>query len=276
MPLAVSNILWAEEKDETPCLRAARDAGADGIEVAPGRIAPWDSLDEAKAAAYRRKLEDLGFQIPSLQAIFFGCAGMALLGDPESYERLAEHLRRVAGIANRLGAKRLVFGAPKNRVRGAMDEKTAFDLAVERLLPVARDMKREGVALVFEAVPAAYGCDFIQTTREAARLVRAVGDAGLRLHLDIGAALAAGEDPAALALENADILAHLHVSLPGLGPLRPLGEAGENLDLALANVEYDGWASIEIKPQEKPLACLSSSIALARKTFSRTLRKICS
>lgn len=271
MPLAISNLLWAKEEKEDDFLRAAKAYGVSGIEVAPGRIAPWEEMDDRKVAAYRQKVNDAGLLIPSMQAIFFGCQGMGLLGDTDSFTRMAEHLRRVAGVAQALGAGVLVFGAPKNRLRGKLSEEEAFLLAAERLSLVAQDMTKENVRLVIEAVPAVFGGDFIHTTQEAAQLVRKVGHDAIRLHLDSAAMITAQERPENILRAHADSLAHVHASVPGMGVLTPFGAVGRALDLCLAENAYKGWISIEVMPQEDPLPCLKTSILIAKETFVESL-----
>ncbi|HBM90557.1 MAG TPA: hypothetical protein DD400_01570 [Rhodospirillaceae bacterium] len=270
MPLAISNIFWSQEEDDK-ALPLARSSGAKGIEVAPTRIAPWGELNVRKAKDYRQRLKDLDLQIPSLQAILYGCKDMQLLGEEDAFNRLLEHFKFVAEIAGHLGAMRLVFGAPKYRLRGALGEKEAFDLAVKRLGPVAQIMKDAGVTLVFEAVPATYGCDFIQSTQEARQLVKAVNHDGLRLHLDIGAMITAQEEPETLVQKSASLLSHVHFSVPGLGFLTELGDIGVALDSALVSINYAGWIALEIMPQKEALENLEKMILLARGTFIHTL-----
>lgn len=270
MPLAISNILWPETVDGE-ALRLARAEGADGIEVAPTRIAPWEELTPDLAWAYRRRLEGEGLRIPSLQAILYGRADCQLLGPQDSFARLRDHLEHVADIAEALGATRLVFGAPKYRLRGALPPQEAFRLAAERLAPLAALMGARGLALVLEAVAPAFGCDFITTTMEAAALVRAVGHPGLRLHLDMGTLLTAGESASKVVAEQGALLAHVHVSRPGLAPLSESAEDAP-LDSALATMGYQGWISLEIGPQPEPLATLAAGLRFARRAFARTLQ----
>ncbi len=270
MPLAISNIFWSQEDDDK-ALPFARSSGATGIEVAPTRIAPWDDLSVQKAKDYRQRLKDLDLQIPSLQAILYGCTDMQLLGEENAFHRLSDHLKFVAEIAGCLGSTKLVFGAPKYRLRGALSEKEAFDLAVSRLRPIAQSMKSADVELVFEAVPATYGCDFIHSTYDALELAAAVDHEGLRLHLDIGAMITAQENPETLVQQASPLLSHVHFSVEGLGLLTELGDVGAALDKALACAKYKGWIALEILPQKDALENLEKMIALAQKTFPCTL-----
>lgn len=70
MKLAVSNIAWPAEQDAA-AFALLNELGVGWVEIAPGRIAPWDDLSPSRAAAYRRMLADNGLAVSSLQAIYF-------------------------------------------------------------------------------------------------------------------------------------------------------------------------------------------------------------
>lgn len=269
MPLAISNILWTPEQ-EGAALIAAKAAGTDGIEVAPSRIARWDALTPATAIAYRAKLADNGLTIPSMQALLFGVPDVALLADTASYQRLADHLTRVADIAAILGARVLVFGAPKQRLRGALDAPAANALAAERLRPIGDALHQRGVVLGIEPVPAAYGADFLHNVTEVATLVRQVNHPTIRLHLDTGALHLAGED-VSVVTANADILCHVHLSRQLLAPLTEALPLDAPLAAALQALPYHGWLSIEIGPQAEPLPVINKALPLARTLYGALL-----
>jgi D-psicose/D-tagatose/L-ribulose 3-epimerase len=266
MPLALSNILWPAALDDA-ALVAVRDAGATGIEVAPTRVAPWDELTPEKLRLYRQRLAGLGLCIPSMQAILFGKPEAQLFGDAMQVQQLTDHLIWMADCANELGATKLVFGAPKNRLRGSLVFEEAIKLAAERLLPIASAYAERGVTLVIEAVPTLYGADFLHTAAEVAMLVRTIHHVGLQLHLDCGALLLSEEDVAVTVAAQADILAHVHLSRPQLKPITLLPLDGA-LASALSVADYRGWLSIEIGPQDDALPIIAQSIAVARQAYA--------
>ena len=128
--------------------------GATGVEAAPTRIAPWDALDDAAVAQYRRQMGAAGLQVCSMQAILFGRPDLQLLGDAAGFAALTEHMRRVAAIGHGLGAGVAVLGAPRNRSRGAMTEDDAVALAAERLRVLGGILGAAGLVLGLEPVPA--------------------------------------------------------------------------------------------------------------------------
>ena len=264
MKIAVSNIAWPAEVDaEAYALLAGM--GVAGIEVAPTRVWPgWEGTSPAAVKALRGTMEAAGLKVSSMQSILFQKPELQLFGDGPGF---AEHLTMCAGLAAELGAGAVVFGAPKNRDRGELSEEAAFARAVDVFGPIAEAYAAVGVALCLEANPAQYACNFVTHGREAARLVRAVGSGGFRLHLDTACAAMAGEDVAELVLENADILAHFHASELMLGGFAAPSEGHAGAAAALRTVGYTGWVAVEMRTQEHVLKALTEAARFAVKTY---------
>ncbi|WP_431283411.1 sugar phosphate isomerase/epimerase family protein [Humitalea sp. 24SJ18S-53] len=258
--IAVSNLAWpAEALEEALALLAACDAR--GVEVAPTRMAPWDALTPADLAAYRARLDVHGLVPSSLQAIFFGVPRAQLLGDSAGFDAMVDHLRRVGAVGQALGVSTAVFGAPHNRLRGALTPATAMELAAERLALLAPVAADAGLVLAMEPVPAAYGSDFLMTWRAALALVRHVGHPAVRLHLDTACVALGGGDIAAAVSEGADMLAHFHAAQPKLvdfaEPIPGHAAAGA----ALARAGYNGWVAIEMLEQPDWRGALTGALA---------------
>lgn len=247
MMIAMSNLAFPSE-DIRRSLALWKADGLAGIEVAPTRLAPWDGLTPEILGNYRRTLEDSGLVIPSLQALLFAKEGVALLGDEESFERMVEHLRYVAGIACQLGAKIMVLGAPRQRSRGSLPMSQAIVLGEERLRKCAEAVYKEAeIALGLEPVPAAYGGDFLETAEEVTRMVRTVAHPGLRLHLDTGCVKLGGGDISAAVHAGAPWLSHFHAAEPDLGAFTNPVADHLGAALALVEIEYSAWISIEMR-----------------------------
>ena len=130
MKLAISNIAW-DEHDDPDILSGLRDRGVLGIELAPTKMWPeWKGATPEQAASYRQKLSSLGFEIPAMQAILFGKPELQLF-DRSCHQLFIDHIKLVADLAAELGAGVLVFGAPKNRVRGQLSTQDAMRQAAD-------------------------------------------------------------------------------------------------------------------------------------------------
>lgn len=248
MKLAISNIAW--ELADEPAMRERMQAlGIRGVEVAPTRIDPNPlELPESRLADYRASWEAAGIRIVALQALLFGHPELVLFGDEASRLALVDYLDGMFRVAAELGAYALVFGSPKNRRRGDLSPEEARRIAVPLFRELGERAASRGVALVMEANPPQYNCDFITTSTEAAELVQEVDSPGFRLHLDVAGMWLAGEDPVEAVRAHGATLAHFHVSAPELGPVG--SETRLPYDEALAALVasgYDGWVSIEMR-----------------------------
>ncbi len=261
MKLAISNLAWPADFDDAAFVRLRVD-GIAGIEIAPTRIAPWNELHAGRLAEVRGRIEDAGLTISSLQAILYNVPGAQLLGDAGAFAVMLEHLKRVGEIAAALGAKVAVFGAPKSRLRGDTHPETAFALAAERLARLGDCAALHGLTLGVEPVPAAYGSDFLTRGAEVVDLVRTIDHPSVRVHLDTGCALVAGDSIADLIRSAGPLLVHFHASEPRLGPFAAPASEHAAAAAALTSIDYRGWVSIEMLPvRDAPLAAVAEAIA---------------
>ena len=268
MRLAISNLAWPSEQNEQAFDRLA-GLGVQGVEVAPTRLAAWDDIGDAMLSRYRARVESAGLVVSSLQAVLFGRPALQLLGDGAAYDGMVEHMRQVGGIGSALGAGVLVFGSPRNRLRGDMDMGRAWALARDRLRQLGEITLASGVVIGVEPVPAIYGGDFLTSWSEVLRMVRDVDHPGVRVHLDTGCVSLNG-DAIGDAIEAArDVLCHFHAAQPQLGdfqdPLPSHAEAAAGLHKA----GYRRWLSIEMRERaDEPLAATEHAIRTVRGIYS--------
>lgn len=247
MKLAVSAIAWKPE-DDAEVAAALRQAGVAGVELAP--TAYWAeplvaSRDERRAcgAWWRAK----GFQVPAIQSLLYGHPELNLF-DLEARDHFTRYLLGMLDVAVDLGARVLVFGSPKNRLRGPLPAEEAFALAVESFTTIGAEAELRGVCFCIEPNPPAYGCDFVTTAEEGAALVRAVGSPGFGLHLDTAGLHLVGADPALEVARHVSLLRHCHLSAPNLAPVGvPCGIDHAGVLAALDAGAYQGWVSIEMR-----------------------------
>src|SRR5438552_1722928 len=97
---------------------------------------------------------------------------------------MLEYLSKISWLGGQLGAGPLVFGSPKNRIRGDLTFDEALKIAVPFFRSAAGNAQKNGTILCLEPNPPEYGCDFVTNTREALSVVEQVAHPGFRLHLD--------------------------------------------------------------------------------------------
>ena len=184
--------------------------------------------------------------MPALQAVLFG-APHARLFDATGEVALRDHLVRVAEIAGALGASAVVFGAPKQRDRGALTPEAAHAHAADVFRAIAPSFADRGTCLCIEPNPPRYGCNFVTTAAEGASLVRRVAHPGFGLHLDAAAMFLVGDRLDAVWSEVGELTRHYHVSEPDLGGFTaPQVPHAKNLDV-LRRARYTGWCSVEMR-----------------------------
>ena len=269
MKLAVSNIAWDSNVDDAAAAVLVRE-GVSGVELAPTkwRAAPFDA-SAAEVADLRVRWEDRGLPIVALQSLLFGRPELQLLaGDPERRAMLV-HLRKVADFAAAVGAKALVFGSPKNRLRGERSVEEAMHIARDAFRALAPHARDRGVTFCIEANPSAYGCDFITQTSQAVELCQLADDSSIRVNADLGGMILADEDPAVAIAQAAPFVAHVHASEPHLGQLSTIA-AHERAASALARAGYSGWVSIEMRAPapDDQLGALKRAIRFAKRAYS--------
>ena len=249
MKLAVSNLAWGREQD-IAVGAVLLENGFAGIELAPTKY--WSDLTKVSGSEIdevKRSWIERGLSVCALQSLLFGRASASLFGEAAARAEFVEVIGAAIRIAGRLGAKALVFGSPKNRLKG---ERSTAE-AIAECAPVFRELgslaQRHETKLCVEPNPVAYGCDFITTSDEGALLVEAVGSPGFGLHLDAAGMQLSGEDLAGSIRRHAALISHFHLSAPQLGAVGP----GAGIDYsaaleALSSIGFSGWASIEMRP----------------------------
>ncbi|GHE10642.1 sugar phosphate isomerase/epimerase family protein [Klenkia taihuensis] len=247
MKLAFSNLAWAADRDDAVLPEMPRH-GFEHLEIAPTRI--WAdplAVPQPELRAFRSKVEHHGLRVVALQSLLFGHPELQLFGDDAARDGLADHLTGMARFAAAVGAERLVFGSPGNRRRGELTVEEADAVAVPFFTGLARRAEDLGVCFCIEANPEAYKCDYLTDAVASTAFVRAVDSPGVRLHLDTACMALAGDDAVERVHAGVDVLAHVHLSAPQLGPVGPGGPVDHTeFAAALREVGYPHHVSVEM------------------------------
>jgi D-psicose/D-tagatose/L-ribulose 3-epimerase len=240
-------------------------AGIGAIELAPTTV--WGAERHPSSAEItheRSRWEAEGIRVASLQSILYGKPELQLF-DRNRWGDLRAQLLMMADIAGGLGASRMVFGAPLNRIKGHRSTDEAAIIAAEFFGDLAEGLG--GIGLTLEPIPAAYGADFMTTYAEVVQVADLVDSDRIVPQVDTGCVILSGEDPAECVRRR--VPGHIHVSVPGIGALP--GDVtidwGE-FRTALREVGYEGIINIEILSNRLDTAGeLESSIRWATEFF---------
>jgi D-psicose/D-tagatose/L-ribulose 3-epimerase len=265
--LAVSNLAWDSAEDDEVA-RLLTKLGVTGVELAPTkwRDDPF-AAPLADVRALRRQWSDRGLNIVSLQSLLFGRPELQLFGSTEICHRLADYLRSAIDFAAELGAGAMVFGSPRNRLRGALPNESAMMSAAEFLRDIGEHAANRDVVFCIEANPPQYGGDFITTTVDAVTLCQLVANPAVRVNGDLGGMTLSGESPANSIALTGDLLGHYHISEPNLAELRASADHA-SAARGLAAIAYAGCLSIEMRASsEDHVAPVERAVRFAKYSY---------
>ena len=265
MRLAVSNIGWTSDSDAR-ILPLLKEVGVDGIEVAPGRL--FDNpvsvtMEDARLAA--KNFTDAGLPIVSMQALLFGQPDMRMFGNKTEQSEFKAYLARIIKFAGALGCGPLVFGSPKNRLKGALGFNDAAIGAAHLLQDIGNVSKASGTVFCLEANSTGYGCDFMTCLEQAAYVAAQANHPGVAIVADTGNMIMEDE-PADAVIGVKKHLAHIHISAPNLAPVKPHIGYIKQVIGHLSDIKYEGVVTLEMRvpDDDDPVALLLENAVLIR------------
>jgi len=249
--LAVSNIAWTNDEEPAIALML-QELGVAAIEIAPTKR--WSDPTKASREEideYRGWWSQFGIEVVAFQSMLFSRPDLKLFESVDLRNELAHYMEEFLHLAGDMGAKKLVFGSPKNRQRGRLNPREADVIARDFFSSLGRIAEKYGTILCIEPNAPQYSCDYITTANEGATLVRSVDADGFGLHLDTACMTLAGDDMVTAINDNIGILKHFHVSAPMLDRVYDRDDVDYRAAAqALHDTKYDGMVSIEMRPSE--------------------------
>jgi sugar phosphate isomerase/epimerase len=258
MRFAICNELFEGWPFDAVC-RFVKEAGYDGLEVAPFTLAPRiTDVTGERRALLRQQAADVGVEIIGLHWLLAGTQEFHLTSpDPAVRLRTADYIVSLSEACRDMGGALMVFGSPKQRsLLPGVSREQAFDWAAETFRSVMRAVEGNGVSICMEPLSPSE-TDFINTCEEATALIRAVDHPNFRLHLDVKAMSSEPTPMVELIRRYAPAACHFHANDanlrgPGFGEIDFLP-----IFRALHDAGYDGWVSVEVfdyKPDPETIA----------------------
>lgn len=242
MKYSISNIAWNETDDEV-MYEYINLAGFHAIEIAPTRLCkenPYDNIDISLTKAKILK-EKYNLDISSMQSIWFG-RNENIFHSKVERNILLEYTKKAIDYAVALSCNNLVFGCPRNRIIDNVDQ---IMIADEFFFKIGELANSTGVVIAFEPNPTIYNTNFINTTKEAASLIKRINSEGLKINMDLGTVIWNNEDLDEI-LKNIKYINHIHISEPYLEKIEKR-ELHKKLSKKLFERNYEKYVSIEMK-----------------------------
>ena len=225
MRLGFSNIAWSTEHDEAVG-QFLQQRGIDSIDIALSKYFPdihSTTTDDVQCVI--DFWANYGISIYGIQSLLFGTSGLNLFTSESNRQDMIHHLRRVIKLSDLLGAKRLVFGSPKNRDASGVEKSEADRIAVRFFRELASILEDTDIVLCLEPNPTIYNCNYLIDSASAYALVKLIDRPSIGLQMDFGSILANGEDCEQVLRDHGDVIRYAHISEPYLKAMNP-----ENLD----------------------------------------------
>jgi len=252
MRFAICNETFGE-RSFADTFSTIRKLGYTGVEIAPFTFAPRDEpfdirrIPAERIVETRTMAEDAGLEVVGLHWLLAKTEGFYLTSpDPTVRRHTAEYLRVLTEVCASLGGKIMVLGSPKQRnLLPGLSHDDAEAYAVEVLHGAIHTCTELDVTLAIEPLGPGEG-DFLLTAAAGIQLVKKIGSAHCKLHLDVKAMSSENKPIPDIIRESEPWIAHFHANDPNL-----LGPGMGNVDFrpifaALKAIKYAGWVSVEV------------------------------
>jgi D-psicose/D-tagatose/L-ribulose 3-epimerase len=255
MKYGVNLMVWTTRvgKEQDALLARIREWGFDGVELFLSPQEPED-IPLVKRTLDRMRLECTACSVLPREANL-------LSAEPDVRARGVHYLTQCVERTAELGASLLCgpLYAALGLMTGTRRTAEEWEWAVEGLRSVASRAEDLGATLCIEPLNR-FETYFLNTLRDASQLVHDIGAPNVRIHFDTFHSNVEERQPAAALRAVASDLGHVHISendrgIPGSGHVDWRG-----ILLALKEVGYDGWVTIESFAEPEPELASAASI----------------
>ncbi len=242
MKTSVSNLAWTNQ-NTTELIPMLKANGIQGIEIAPTMIWPdFGKIQFSEVSEFAHMINDEGMSISGIQSLSFGRPELQVF-DSSTWPRFREHLKKMFEVGGKLNASVAVFGSPKNRVKGNLNELEANRMAVDFFTSLIPDLIENNIRLTLEPNAKAYGADFLTNYKQAVNLSEEIGSPWIIPQIDTGCMWMSEDDvEASFSFHRPG---HIHLSLPNLETFPSSVDFKPFLNMVVRS-EYSNWVVIEM------------------------------
>jgi sugar phosphate isomerase/epimerase len=229
--------------------RTLKNAGYQGIEIAPFTLAPDPAdISSEKRNEYRTIMREEGLEFVGLHWLMVSPKGLHVTApDQNLRERSWRHIRNLIDLCADLGDDGvMVFGSPQQRsTTGGLTRQEATRNYVEGLAAIAPQAEERGVTVLVEALPVGQS-DVVQSLEEAVSIVREINSPAIQTMFDTHNAVDETEPHPVLVERYFEYIRHVHVNeMDGRYPGTGNYDFGALLD-TLTRLNYQHWVSLEV------------------------------
>ncbi len=237
-----------EKWDFAKSVRAMREAGFHGVEIAPFTLAEHvDELTPRRRREMRDVMKSEGIQFAGLHWLLITPTWLHITtADRAVREKSWDYFRKLIDLCADLGDRGvMVLGSPKQRGSQGNDRADATKNLKDGLASVADHARSRDTTIALEAL-ASKDTDVVNTVDEAVRMVDDIKHPSIQSMFDFHNTANETEPFDRIVRTHFRAIKHIHVNemdgrYPGTGTLdfRPVFQV-------LADERYSGWVSLEV------------------------------
>jgi D-psicose/D-tagatose/L-ribulose 3-epimerase len=229
-------------------VRAMREAGFHGVEIAPFTLADHvDDITPARRREMRDILKSEGVEFAGLHWLLITPKWLHITtGDRAVREKSWAYFHKLIDLCGDLGPNGImVLGSPKQRGSQGTTREEATKRLKDGLASVGDRARGRGATIALEPL-ASKDTDVVNTVAEAVRIVDEIGHPAIQSMFDFHNTPDETEPFDRIVRKHFRAIRHIHVNemdgrYPGTGnfDFRPVFQA-------LADLNYKGWVSLEV------------------------------
>ncbi|MCP4641146.1 MAG: sugar phosphate isomerase/epimerase [bacterium] len=248
MKFGICSEIFKEWNDVERAIAYAKEAGYDGIEIAPFTLSQYVAdIPQETRRKIVAKAAEVDLDIIGIHWVFVGPEGIYLNhSDKAIRDRTVQYLKDLCHFCGDIGGDVMIFGSPKQRnVLPELTYDQAWEYGVDTFQQAMDTAVERGVTICMEPLTH-LETDFCQSAEETYKFVQAVDHPNFQLMLDTKAMTFEKESRADLIRKYGHAMKHYHandenLNGPGFGDVDfgPIFEA-------LREVKFDGYVSVEV------------------------------
>jgi sugar phosphate isomerase/epimerase len=256
--LIISNISWEPSQDKD-IFEILKSESIFSIEIAISKYFKNWNISYQDIVSLKGYFDKNNISIYSLQSIFYNLDFNVF----KENKLFSNHLFSILKYCEILGVKRIVFGAPKNRIIGRNDEKSIFIETMQKISPICKEID---VVFCIEPNSKKYGCNFITNSLELNNILGEINSPNISMHLDTACMFLENDDPSNISLYS-DKLEHFHISEPYLNNFEKIEIEHNIYSSFLKKIKYKKMLSIEMKLFPENIPLIKNSIKFAKEKY---------
>lgn len=234
MDLSISNLAW-DINDDNQILPLLVSNNVLNIEGVLTKLGDWDVLTDEVLTNYKKKLDLIGLNIPSIQSIFYNVKSNGI-GDKLIFYT---HVKKLIHICKILGIKIMVFGSPS--MRKNVDNLTLSEIFIQ----VDQLLEGTNIILTIEPNSKVYGGEFFHNLNEIVNFIVKNNLKNIKTMVDTHNLILEGLNPSTEYINHKKYINHIHISEIGLTSIEKT-ETHLNFYKTLKNNKYRGIITYEV------------------------------